>query len=157
MGAREIGIIAALSKSASERRRRFLTKVRHARGELVRPCHSALFEVRVEPAEQPPKRGVAEAPVPGGDTAAIADRAEHALDGALIFARLAQRPLARPRLGDGWVAINNSAKDRVFDVEGGHPAPGTPVIQHPWGGGTNQMWQFVDFNIVIGEGFDAKR
>ena len=59
-------------------------------------------------------------------------------------------------VGDGWVAINNGAKDRVFDVEGGHPAPGTPVIQHPWGDGTNQMWKFVDSNIVIGEGVSAK-
>lgn len=55
-------------------------------------------------------------------------------------------------VGDGWVAINNSKKDRVFDAKGGAPVSGTPVIQYPWNGGDNQMWQIVDSNVALNAG-----
>ena len=52
-------------------------------------------------------------------------------------------------VGDGWVAINNGAKDQVFDVEGGVPSPGTPVIADPWNGTDTQQWRFVDASLVV--------
>ena len=55
-------------------------------------------------------------------------------------------------VGDGWVAINNTGKDQVFDAKGGSPTPGTPVIQYPWQGGANQMWKFVDSDAILGKG-----
>lgn len=55
-------------------------------------------------------------------------------------------------VGDGWVAINNGAKDQVFDAEGTGPKPGTPVIQYTWNGGDNQRWQFIDANIILALG-----
>jgi hypothetical protein len=52
-------------------------------------------------------------------------------------------------VGDGWVAINNTGKDQVFDAQ--TPAgPATPVIPYRWNGGANQMWKFVDANVVLG-------
>jgi hypothetical protein len=52
-------------------------------------------------------------------------------------------------VGDGWVAINSTGKDRVFDAKA-PPTPGSPVIQSPWNGGPNQMWKFVDSSVIIG-------
>ncbi|HEV2865053.1 MAG TPA: hypothetical protein VGX37_00925 [Allosphingosinicella sp.] len=49
-------------------------------------------------------------------------------------------------VGDGWVAINNSAKDGVFTAQ--QPTPGAPVLESPWKGGDYQMWRFVDANIL---------
>lgn len=54
-------------------------------------------------------------------------------------------------VSDGWVAINNTAKDRVFDAQA-PLSPGSPVIQYPWQGGANQLWKFVDSDAVLGKG-----
>jgi Ricin-type beta-trefoil lectin domain-like len=44
--------------------------------------------------------------------------------------------------GAGLVAINNVDKSLVFDVQGGNPALGTPVVPYKWNGGANQRWRF---------------
>lgn len=46
-------------------------------------------------------------------------------------------------VGDGWVAINNHDRTRVFDARGDYPAPGADVLCEPWNHGDNQRWQFV--------------
>lgn len=50
--------------------------------------------------------------------------------------------------GDGWVAVNNAARDNVFTARD-QPVSGTPVVQYPWKGGDNQLWKFVDANMVL--------
>jgi len=49
-------------------------------------------------------------------------------------------------VGDGWVAINNSAKDNVFTAQ--DAANGGAVIQYPWAAGDRQRWKLVDSNII---------
>lgn len=52
-------------------------------------------------------------------------------------------------VADGWVAINNSAKEFVFDAVGFPPVPGGTVTANPWNGSPNQMWKLVDANIAL--------
>lgn len=44
-------------------------------------------------------------------------------------------------VGQGYVALNNYNLSLVFDVRGGPPAPGTPVIGYGWNQGANQFWR----------------
>ena len=52
-------------------------------------------------------------------------------------------------VGDGFVAINNSAKDRVFSVGGSPVNPGSPVFPAPWASGSDQRWKLVDADIAL--------
>ena len=52
-------------------------------------------------------------------------------------------------VGDGFVAINNSAKDRVFSVGGSPVNPGTPVFPAPWASGPDQTWKLIDADIAL--------
>jgi hypothetical protein len=50
-------------------------------------------------------------------------------------------------VGDGFVAINNSARDNVFTTQY-HPSPGAPVTRAPWQGSDAQIWKFVESGMV---------
>ena len=52
-------------------------------------------------------------------------------------------------VGDGFVAINNSAKDRVFSAGGSPVNPGSPVFPAPWASGPDQRWKLVDADIAL--------
>ncbi len=50
-------------------------------------------------------------------------------------------------VGDGWVAINNHDRTRVFDGRGDDPTVGSDVICFAWNGGDNQRWQFIPISV----------
>lgn len=52
-------------------------------------------------------------------------------------------------VGDGFVAINNGAKDRVFSIGGSPVNPGSPVFPAPWASSPDQRWKLVDADIAL--------
>lgn len=46
-------------------------------------------------------------------------------------------------LQDGYVAINNHDRTRVFDLSQSKTSAGSAIIAFPWNGGGNQWWRFV--------------
>ena len=46
-------------------------------------------------------------------------------------------------VGDGYVAINNHDRSRVFDAKGAKNSVGTAIIPFRWNGNDNQKWRFT--------------
>jgi hypothetical protein len=45
-------------------------------------------------------------------------------------------------VGDGWVAINRTDKNAVFQAQGA--VDGSPVVGQAWNASDSQMWKFAD-------------